>query len=69
MVAVFLIVRRKVDDGGDNDSDLDKVGVGWLAVLTSKSSQSDSKSVESSSGNMESDLAYRSGCEWPVGVC
>ena len=33
VVAVFLIVRSEEEDVGDNGSDLDKVGVGWLAVF------------------------------------
>ena len=33
MVSVFLIVRIKEEDGDDNGSDLDQVGVGWLAVF------------------------------------
>ena len=27
--AVFLIVRIEEEDGDDNDSDIDEVGVGW----------------------------------------
>ena len=33
VVAVFLVVRSEDEDGGDNGSDLDEVGVGWLAVF------------------------------------
>ena len=33
VVAVFLIVRSKEEDGGENGSDIDEVGVGWLAVF------------------------------------
>ena len=33
VVAVFLIVRSEEEDGVDNVSDLDEVGVGWLAVF------------------------------------
>ena len=33
VVAVFLIVRSAEEDGGDDGSDLDEVGVCWLAVL------------------------------------
>ena len=33
LVAVFLIVRSEEEDGGDNGSDIDEVGVGWLAVF------------------------------------
>ena len=33
VIAVFLIVRSKEEDGGDNGLDLDEVGVGWLAVF------------------------------------
>ena len=33
VVPVLLIVRSKEEDGGDDGSDLDKVGVDWLAVF------------------------------------
>ena len=36
VVAVFLIERSKEEDGGDNGSDLDEVGVGWLTVFDLK---------------------------------
>ena len=32
-VSVLLIVRSEEEDGGDDGSDLDQVGVGWLAVF------------------------------------
>ena len=34
VVPVFLIIRREEEDRGDDGSDLDQVGVGWLAVIT-----------------------------------
>ena len=33
VVPVFLIARSEEEDGGDDGSDLDQVGVGWLAVF------------------------------------
>ena len=36
VVSVLLIVRREEEDGGDDGSDLDQVGVGWLAVFDLK---------------------------------
>ena len=33
MVSVLLIVGSKEENGGDDGSDLDQVGVGWLAVF------------------------------------
>ena len=33
VVAVFLIIRSKEEDGGDNGLYIDEVGVGWLAVF------------------------------------
>ena len=33
VVPVFLIVRSEEEDGGDDGSDLDQVGVGWLDVF------------------------------------
>ena len=33
VVSVFLIVRSEEEDGGENGSVLDKVGVGWLDVF------------------------------------
>ena len=33
VVSVLLIVRSKEEDGGDDGSGLDRVGVGWLAVF------------------------------------
>ena len=33
VVSVLLIIWSKEEDGGDNGSDLDKVGVGWLAIF------------------------------------
>ena len=36
VVSVLLIARIKEDDGGDEGSDLDQVGAGWLAVFNLK---------------------------------
>ena len=36
MIAVLLIVRSKEEDGGENGSDIDEVGVRWLAVFDLK---------------------------------
>ena len=36
MITVILIERRKEQDGGENGSDLDEVGVGWLDVFDLK---------------------------------
>ena len=36
VVDVLLIVRSKEEDGGDNGSDLDDVGVDWLTVFELK---------------------------------
>ena len=36
VVSVFLIVCSKEVDGGDEGSDLDQVGVGWLDVFDLK---------------------------------
>ena len=33
VIAVLLIVRSEEEYGGEKGSDLDKVGVGWLAVF------------------------------------
>ena len=33
VVPMFLIVRSEEEDGGDNSSDLEQAGVGWLAVF------------------------------------
>ena len=33
VVPVFLIVRSKEEDGGDNGSDIDQAGVSWLAIF------------------------------------
>ena len=57
MVAVFLIVRSKEENGGDNGSDIYEVGVGWLDVFDLEFFSSCFKSVESYSGKMDSNLA------------
>ena len=36
VISVLFIVRSKDEDGGENDLDIDKVGVGWLAVFDLK---------------------------------
>ena len=36
VVSVLLIIRSEEGDGGDDSSDLDQVGVGWLAVFDLK---------------------------------
>ena len=36
MIAVLLIVRSEEEDRGENGSDLDEVGVGWLSVFDLK---------------------------------
>ena len=36
VVYVLLIVMSKEEDGGDDGSDLDQVGVGWLAIFDLK---------------------------------
>ena len=33
VVPIFLILRSEEEDGGDEGSDLDQLGVGWLAVF------------------------------------
>ena len=33
VISVLLIVGSEEEDGGENGSDLDEVGVGWLAVF------------------------------------
>ena len=33
MVSVLLMVGSEEEDGGDDGSDIDQVGVGWLAVF------------------------------------
>ena len=33
MVSVLLVAGSKEEDGGDDGSDLDQLGVGWLAVF------------------------------------
>ena len=36
VVSVILIIRSENEDGGDDGSDLDQVGVGWLDVFDFK---------------------------------
>ena len=33
VVVVFLIIQSEEEDGGENGSDINEVGVGWLAVF------------------------------------
>ena len=57
MISVLLIVRREEEDGGENSSDLDEVGVGWFAVFNLELFSS----CFEERGDMEFNLACRHG--------
>ena len=71
MGAVLLIARSEEEDGGDIGSDLDEVGVGWLAVFDPEVFSScfeESGKFFRRHGVQSGLLAWSWSPIWPVGV-